>query len=64
MKHFTLISIIFAALLSLNPLELYAEVYHRWAMAVLESGNETPTLFQYHSDVETAEKRDPVLSYN
>ena len=55
MKQLSLISIVFAALLSLNPLELHAEVYHRWAMAVLERGSETPTLLQFHSDVETAE---------
>ena len=55
MKKFSLISIIFAALLSMNPLVLHAKVYHRWAMAVMERGIETPTLLQYHSDVETAE---------
>lgn len=55
MKRLSMKSIFFAVLLSINPLVLHAGVYHRWAMAVLESGNETPTLFQYHSDVETAE---------
>ena len=56
MKKISLIGSVFAVLLSLSPIELNAQmVDHYWAMAVLERGSETPTLMQYHGEIETAE---------
>jgi len=53
MKHYSAISLAIAVLLSASSVELCAQ--QSWAMAVIENGNEKPTLVEYFGFVETAE---------
>ncbi len=53
MKQQFVIKTVFAVLLSLSSFELNAQ--HYWAIAVLEEGEEKPTIMEYHSVAETAE---------
>lgn len=53
MKNYSKASIVFAILLSVSSLELYAQNW--WGMAVIENGKEKPAIMEYQSFAETAE---------
>ena len=55
MKKIFTTSLAFAALLSANPIELYAQQF--WAVCVIEDGNVTPSILEFRGMAETAENQ-------
>jgi hypothetical protein len=55
MKRFFTISFFLVILLFAGFMEINAQAYNVWAMAVMEKGQEQPAILMYTSPVETAE---------
>lgn len=55
MKHYSIVSIVIAVLLSACAVELHAQHKWAWALAIQEKGTERPTIIDYHAILVTAE---------